>query len=93
MSRLGLIPILNNELFEHCISCSQAKITKTPHKSVVINFELLELIHSDLCEFEGILTRGGKRYFITIINDDFSKYTYVYLLKNKNDAFDAFKTF
>ena len=91
MSRLWLIPVLNNELFEHCISCSQAKITKTPHKSVVRNSELLELIHSDLCEFEGILTHGGKIYFITFI-DDFSKYIYVYLLKNKNDAFDAFKT-
>ena len=54
------------------------------------NTELLELFHTDLCEFEGILTRGGNRYFITFI-DDFSKYTNVYLLKNKNDAFEKFK--
>ena len=53
---------------------------------------MLELFHTNLCEFEGILTRGGNRYFITFI-DDFSKYTYVYLLKNKSDAFEKFKEF
>ena len=57
MSSLGLIPKLSKD-FEKCETCSQAKITKRPHKSVIRNAELLELIHFDLCEFEGILTRG-----------------------------------
>ena len=67
-------------------------ITKRPHKSVVRNKELLELIHFDLCEFERILTRGGNQYIITFI-DDFSKYTTVYLSKNKIDAFEKFQDF
>ena len=91
MSSLGLIPRLSKD-FEKCETCSQAKITKRPHKNVVRNTELLELIHSDLCEFEGILTRGGNRYIITFI-DDFSKYTTIYLLKNKSDAFEKFQDF
>ena len=53
---------------------------------------MLELIHSDLCEFVGILTREGNRNIITFI-DDFSKYTTVYLLKNKSDAFEKFQYF
>ena len=53
---------------------------------------MLELIHSDLCEFEGILICGGNRYIITFI-DNFSKYTTVYLLKNKSDAFEKFQDF
>nr|KAJ0207727.1 hypothetical protein LSAT_V11C500270100 [Lactuca sativa] len=40
----------------------------------------------------GILTRGGKRYFITFC-DDFSRYLHVYLLRSKDDAFDAFKRY
>ena len=88
MSSLWLIPRLSKD-FEKCETCSQAKITKRPHKSVVRNTELLELIHPDLCEFEGILTRGGNRYIITFI-DDFLKYTTVYLLKDKSDAFEKF---
>ena len=55
MSSLGLIPRLSKD-FEKYETCSQAKITKRPYKSVVRNIELLELIHFDLCEFEGILT-------------------------------------
>ena len=53
---------------------------------------MLELIHSDLCEFKGILTGGENRYIITFI-DDFSKYTTIYLLKNKSDAFEKFQDF
>ena len=66
------------------------KLLKWPHKNVERNAELLELIHTNLCEFEGKLTRGGNKYFITFIGD-FSKYAYVYLLKNKRDAFEKFK--
>ena len=91
MSSLGLIPRPSKD-FKKCETCSQAKITKMPHKSVVRNTKLLELIHPDLCEFEGILTRGGNRYIITFI-DDFSKYTTVYLLKNKSDTFEKFQYF
>jgi hypothetical protein len=53
---------------------------------------LLELVHSDVCELNGILTRGGKRYFITFI-DDFFRYTYVYLMRNKDESFDMFKKY
>ena len=68
------------------------KITKRPHFQVERKTDLLELVHTDICELGGILTRGGNRYFITFI-DDFSKFTYVYLMKNKSDAFENFKTY
>ena len=44
MSSLGLIPRLSKD-FEKCETCSQAKITKMPHESVVRNTKLLKLIH------------------------------------------------
>ena len=89
MSNIGLIPRLTKDI-EKCEACNQAKITKWPHKNVERNTKLLELIQTNLCEFEGKLTREGNKYFITFI-DDFSKYAYVYLLKNKRDAFEKFK--
>ena len=85
MSSLGLIPRLSKD-FEKCETCSQVEITRRPHKSVVRNTKLLELIYFDLCEFEGILTCWGNRYIITFI-DGFSKYITIYLLKNESDAF------
>ena len=53
---------------------------------------MLELVHSDVCELNGVLTRGGKRYFITFI-DDFSRFTYVYLTRNKDESFDMIKCY
>ena len=53
MSSLGLIPKLSLNDFEKCEFCSQAKTTKTPHKSVIENeTEPLDLIHSDICELD-----------------------------------------
>ena len=44
-------------------------------------------------EFDDILTRGRKRYFITFI-DNYSDFTFIYLLKNKSDhALDVYKSF
>jgi hypothetical protein len=40
----------------------------------------------------GVFTKGGKRYFIILI-DDASRYCYVYLLKTKDEALDYFKIF
>ncbi|KAK2429298.1 putative mitochondrial protein [Trifolium repens] len=92
LSSLGIIPKMSLNDFENCEFCSQAKITKDSHKSVTRESEPLDLIHSDICELDGNLTRNGKRYFITFI-DDCSDYTYVYLMKNKSDALDMFKIF
>jgi hypothetical protein len=49
----------------------------------------LEPIHSDLCEMNGELTKGGKKYFMTLI-DDSTRYFYVYLLKSKDEALNYF---
>jgi hypothetical protein len=40
----------------------------------------------------GELTRGGKKYFMTLI-DDSTRYCYVYLLKSKDEALDFFKIY
>lgn len=71
---------------------AQAKITKSSFKPVFKSMHLLELIHTDFCDNKYYLTRGGKCYFVTFI-DDFSKYTYVYLLRTKDDTFGKFKIF
>jgi len=39
-----------------------------------------------------VLTRGDKRYFITLI-DYFCKYFYVYLVNHKSELFDKFKVY
>ena len=52
-------------------------------------FKLLSLIHTDLGDLKQTMIRGGKRYYITFI-DDFSGNAKVYLLRNKDEVFDIF---
>ena len=52
--------------------------------------DLLELIHTDVCGPFRSTTRGGERYFVTF-TDDFSRYGFIYLMKNKSDTFEIFK--
>ena len=93
MMSLNLIPKASIDLKQKCETCIQAK---QPRKSFTTCIEretnLLELVHSDVCDSNDVLTRGGKRYFITFI-DDFSKYCYVYLVNHKSELFDKFKVY
>ena len=52
----------------------------------------LDLIHSYVCGSFSVHARGGYEYFITFTND-YSRYGYVYLMKNKSVALDKFKEF
>jgi transposase InsO family protein len=71
----------------------QSKQPQKPHKAVEQrHLAPLELIHSDIYEMNGVLIEGGQRYFILMI-DDASRYCYVYLLKNKDEALNCFKTY
>jgi len=52
----------------------------------------LELVHSDLCGPITSMSNGGKRHFISYI-DDFSRKTWVYYLHEKSEALTTFKSF
>jgi hypothetical protein len=89
---MSLILSFSNVKGSKCQACVQAKQPRKPHKAVdERHTTLLELIHSDICEMIGVLTKGGKRYFMTLI-DDATKYCYVFILKTKDDALECFKT-
>ena len=54
--------------------------------------KLLELIHSDLGDLKQTLTRGRKKFYVTFI-DDYSRFTKIYLVTNKDEAFDMFLSY
>src|SRR3954465_2276495 len=93
LAKLNLIPSFTTVKGSKCQVCVQAK---QPRKSHVIaetrNLAPLEHIYSDLCEMNGVLTKGGKKYFMTLI-DDSTRYCRVYLLKSKDEALNFFKIY
>jgi hypothetical protein len=67
------------ESFDTCESCLLEKMTKTPFTG---QSDLLGLVHNDVCGPMGSVARGGFQYFISF-TDDFSRYGYIYLMRNK----------
>ncbi|KAL2253467.1 UNVERIFIED_CONTAM: Retrovirus-related Pol polyprotein from transposon TNT 1-94 [Sesamum indicum] len=92
MMNLNLIPSQNIERNHKCQICVEAKQVRKPYQSIERDSEILDLVHTDICEFNGVLTRDHKRYFITFI-DDCSRYCYVFLMKNKDKVLEKFILF
>ena len=93
MVSLNLLPKFDVNTHNKCEVCTESKFARQSFKFVQERSnELLSMIHSDLCNFKTIPSRGGKNYFITFI-DDCSKYCYVYLLHSKYEALNMFKIY
>ncbi|GKD65680.1 zinc finger, CCHC-type containing protein [Tanacetum coccineum] len=91
MSKDDLIPAIN-ENPEKCTTCMLTKITRKPFQSITRKYVILELIHSDLCDFRATPSLGNKKYVITFIDDAF-RFCYVYLLHAKDEALDKFRIY
>ena len=72
------------------MDCIKGKQTNKSKKGATRSEHLLKTIHIDIC-FPDIDSSDSK-YFITFI-DDYSCYTYLYKLRSKDEALEAFKIF
>jgi hypothetical protein len=75
-----------------CIECAKGKQTSMHKYTANRMTDVLELIHTDICRPFPTATRNGHVYFISFI-DDYSKYGYIYLIKEKAQDLDTFKSF
>jgi hypothetical protein len=77
---------------EICESCMIDRQKRNVNKTFRISIsKFLEIMHSDLRRSLS-RTRSRHAYYMTF-RDDWSKIIWVHLLRNKNQAFDAFKNF
>ena len=72
MSKYGMISY-KHDYEKKCEICIQTNMTNKYFPKSDRNFIMLELVNLDVCELNNILTRRGKIYFITFIND-FSRF-------------------
>jgi hypothetical protein len=69
-----------------CDACQMAKSHQLPYpKSSSVSTSPLELIFSDVW-WPAPASVGRYKYYVNFI-DDYSKFTWIYLLKNKSDVF------
>lgn len=79
---------------ETCAACLRGKQIRRsfPAESLYRATKVLELIHGDLCGPITPSTAGGNRYVFVLI-DDYSRYMWSILMKEKSEAFAKFKIF
>jgi transposase InsO family protein len=76
-----------------CAGCQFGKAHQLPFKESEYRSKTpLELIHSDVFGPVKQTSLGGMRYMVTFI-DDFSRYVWVFFMKEKSETFTKFKEF
>ena len=100
ISKEGLQRLVKNEILVNlectdlglCVDCIKGKQTKHNKKGATRSNHLLEVIHTDICGPFDVPSFSGEKYFITFI-DDFSRYGYFYLFKEKSQAINSLVVF
>jgi hypothetical protein len=76
-----------------CEDCSLSKSHRLPYSnSLPKPSHTLEFVHMDLSGHISPSTNEGYKYYFKI-TDQFSSYKFVYLLKNKSEAFSCFQRY
>lgn len=76
---------------DKCVSCILGKSSRLPIPKINENRSkrVLALVHSDVC-MQPESSMGGSKYFVSFI-DDYSRYCWVYPIKEKSSVFETFK--
>jgi len=82
------LPVLKFDNEHLCVACEQGKQSKKGHMSIIDTkiIDPLELLHIDLCGPAAIESLGGSKYILVIV-DDYSRFTWVYFLRHKQDDY------
>ncbi|KAJ9535421.1 hypothetical protein OSB04_un001464 [Centaurea solstitialis] len=79
---------------DHCVSCLKGKQHKSTHKSKEVNTisTTLQLLHMDLFGPTNVMSIGKKSYCLVIV-DDYSRFTWVFFLRTKDETSGLIKPF
>ncbi|KAJ9567614.1 LOW QUALITY PROTEIN: hypothetical protein OSB04_003580 [Centaurea solstitialis] len=79
---------------DHCVACLKGKQHKNSHKSKKVNTisSPLQLLHMDLFGPTNVMSIGKKSYCLVIV-DDYSRFTWVYFLRIKDETSGLIKPF
>ncbi|KAI3740018.1 hypothetical protein L2E82_30435 [Cichorium intybus] len=88
------LPIKDFITFEKCVACAQGKHHRKPHKPKLVNTidSHIQLVHMDLFGLVNVLSINKSSYCLVII-DDYSRFTWVFFLKNKSETEELVKRF
>ena len=88
----GILDPLDFSDFDMCVNCIKGKQTNMRRFGANRSIDILELIHTDICGLFPMAAWNDQQYFITFI-DDFSRFGYLYLIHEKSQSLDVFKSY
>ncbi|KAM6582045.1 hypothetical protein CsatB_009047 [Cannabis sativa] len=92
MAKCNITPI-NKNTFDLCTACCLGKHHKLPYSnSDTVYTAPLQLLHTDLWGPAPMVSSNGYRYYISFV-DAYSRYTWLYLLRTKDEALPTFIKF
>jgi hypothetical protein len=88
----SILPHLEFSDLEQYVNCIKGKYVKKIKKNVKRSVGTLEIIHTNICGLFPVKSVDGYDSFITF-TDDYSRYGYIYPIKEISEALDKFKIF
>ena len=83
----GILSSLN---FQHILVCEMTKGSLKAKRYCIT--KLLELLHNNVCKPINVQAREKYESFVTF-TDDYSRYGYVYLMRQKSETFTKFREY
>ena len=78
--------------FSVCDACQKGKSHQLPYNnSICVTYFPLELVHTNVWG-PAQVSSGGFKYYVSFV-DDYSRYTWIYLIKRKSDVEQIFYNF
>jgi hypothetical protein len=87
-----ILPPLEFSDLEHYRECIKGKYTKKIKKDAKRSTGILQIIHTDICGPFPVKSVDGYDSF-KIFTDDYFRFAYIYLIKERTEALDKFKIF
>jgi transposase InsO family protein len=96
LSGLGLLrglPLLKFESNMVCAPCRHGKMIATSHSLVnaVVTKQPRQLLHMDIVA-PSLVCSMGRKWYVLVIVDDYSRYSWVFFLESKGEVFEHFRS-
>jgi hypothetical protein len=87
------LPVIKDLSSSVCKQCQHGKKTRVKFKTKEHSTtKPLKIVHADVCGPMRTIGLKGERYFLLFV-DDFTRITWIFLLKRKFETFSCFQTF